>query len=438
MTNTSHEDVRPFRVDIPQSRLDDLRTRLAGTRWPDELPGVGWSRGVPVAYLKDLAEYWRTGYDWRAHEAALNEHPQYVTVIDEQNVHFLHVRSPEPDAVPLVLLHGWPGGVVDFLDVIGPLSDPRAHGGDPATAFHLVVPSLPGFGFSTPLAGPGMSATRMAGILLRLMERLGYERYGVHGYDTGAWVAPQMGAQAPDRVIGMHVNALLTFPIGAEGEMDGLTEVEQRRRRAMENFNDGYLQCNSKRPQTVAYGLHDSPVGQLAWIVEKFKELTDPEEGLPEESVDRDRILTDVSLYWLTGTAGSSAQIYYEEISANAWGGTTGDTDADAWGQTSGDTDTNAWGGTADHTDGAESSGTDGAGTGGSGWGGDAGGWTPQRGTVPTGVLVSAHDVTIRRWAERDHNVVRWTELGRGGHFLSMEAPDLLVGDVREFFAKLR
>ncbi|MEU4835187.1 epoxide hydrolase family protein [Streptosporangium sp. NPDC023615] len=415
MTNTSHEDVRPFRVDIPQSRLDDLRARLAGTRWPDELPGAGWSRGVPVAYLKDLAEYWRTEYDWRAHEAELNRLPQYVTVIDEQNVHFLHVRSPEPDAVPLVLLHGWPGGVVDFLDVVGPLADPRAHGGDPATAFHLVVPSLPGFGFSTPLAGPGMNADRMAGIFVRLMERLGYGRYGVHGYDTGAWVAPRMGARAPDRVIGMHVNALLTFPVGAEGEMDGLTEVEQRRWHAMENFNDGYLQCNSKRPQTVAYGLHDSPVGQLAWIVEKFKELTDPEEGLPEESVDRDRILTDVSLYWLTGTAGSSAQIYYEEISANAWDGTADDTLAHA-------TATATATGTADA----------------GGWDGGAGGWPPRRGTVPTGVLVSAHDVTIRRWAERDHNVVRWTELERGGHFLSMEAPDLLVDDVREFFAKLR
>ncbi|GAA2991665.1 epoxide hydrolase family protein [Streptosporangium longisporum] len=430
MTNTSHEDVRPFRIDIPQPLLDDLKARLAGTRWPDELPGVGWSRGVPVAYLRDLAEYWRTGYDWREHEAALNRIPQYVTVIDEQNVHFLHVRSPEPDAVPLVLLHGWPGGVTDFLDVIGPLSDPRAHGGDPATAFHLVIPSLPGFGFSTPLAGPGMSATRMAGIFVRLMERLGYERYGVQGYDTGAWVAPQMGAQAPDRVIGMHVNALLTFPIGAEGEMDGLTEAEQRRWQAMENFNDGYLQCNSKRPQTVTYGLHDSPVGQLAWIVEKFKELTDPEEGLPEESVDRDRILTDVSVYWLTGTAGSSAQIYYEEISANAWGGTADDTAADGA----------AWSGPGDGSETA--TGTDGTdntdGTDGAGWGGDAGGWTPQRGTVPTGVLVSAHDVTIRRWAERDHNVVRWTELGRGGHFLSMEAPDLLADDVREFFAKLR
>ncbi|KAA5837319.1 epoxide hydrolase 1 [Saccharopolyspora hirsuta] len=333
--------------------------------------------------LQELAEHWRTGYDWRVHEAALNAHPQFTTTVDGQNLHFLHVRSPEPGAAPLLLLHGWPGGVVDFLDVIGPLTDPRAHGGDPADAFHLVVPSLPGFGFSTPLAGPGMNAARMAGILLQLMEKLGYDRFGVQGCDTGSWVAPQLGKQAPERVLGVHLNALITFPVGEEGEFDGLTEVEQRRWESMQDFNDGYLQCNSKRPQTVAYGLHDSPVGQLAWIVEKFKELTEPEAGLPEDSIDRDRILTDVTLYWLTGTAGSAAQIYYEEISANDWS-------------------------------------------------------EPQRGTVPTGVLVSAHDVTIRRWAERDHDVVRWTELGEGGHFLAMEAPGALVEDVRAFFRELR
>ncbi|MGW0435364.1 epoxide hydrolase family protein [Micromonospora sp. NPDC003197] len=382
MTTTT-QDIRPFHIDIPQAQLDELKARLANARWPEELPGVGWSRGVPLEYLKGLAEYWGTTYDWRGHEAALNAYPQYVATIDGQNVHFLHVRSPQPDATPLLLLHGWPGGMVDFLDVIGPLSEPSAHGGDPADAFHLVIPSLPGFGFSTPLAGPGMGSARMAEVLAQLMSRLGYERYGVQGYDTGSWVAPEMGKQNPDQVVGIHVNAMITFPVGTEGEMDGLTETEQQRWQAMQNFNDGYLQCNSKRPQTVAYALHDSPVGQLAWIVEKFKELTDPADGLPEDSIDRDRILTDVSLYWLTGTAGSAAQIYYEEITASDWAAS-------------------------------------------------------QRGTVPTGVLVSAHDVTIRRWAERDHNVVHWTELDRGGHFLAMEAPDLLVNDVREFFRKVR
>ncbi|TDC05333.1 epoxide hydrolase, partial [Streptomyces sp. 8K308] len=311
--------ISPFRIEIPQAAVDDLRARLANTRWPDELPGVGWSRGVPVGYLRELADHWRTAYDWRAREAALNAHPQFVTTIEGQRLHFLHVRSPEPDALPLVLLHGWPGTFADFLDIVGPLSDPRAHGGDPADAFHVVIPSLPGFGFSTPLAGPGMNAARMAGVLTELMARLGYRRYGVQGYDTGSWVAPQMAKLAPEHVVGVHLNAMISFPVGAEGETDGLSEADQRRWQRMRDFNDGYLQCNSKRPATVGYGLHDSPVGQLAWIVEKYKELTWPEEGLPEDSVDRDRILTDVSLYWFTGTAGSAAQIYYEEISAAEW-----------------------------------------------------------------------------------------------------------------------
>lgn len=409
MTNGTPSSVRSFRIDVPQARLDDLRARLAATRWPDELPGVGWSRGVPSAYLKGLAEHWRTAYDWRAHEAELNMLPQYLTTIDGQNIHFLHVRSPRADATPLMLLHGWPGSVADFLDVIGPLSDPGAHGGDPADAFHLVVPSLPGFAFSTPLAGPGMDAARTAGVLTRLMARLGYTRYGVQGYDTGSWVAPEMGRQAPDRVIGVHVNAMITFPVGADGEMDGLTEAEMRRWHRTQNFNDGYLQCNAKRPQTVAYALTDSPVGQLAWIVEKFKELTEPEDALPEESIHRDRILTEVSLYWLTATAASASQIYYEEISANTWSEAAADDRTDA--------------GPAQDT----------------GWNDGPGDWAAgPRATVPTAVLLSTHDVTIRRWAERDHHIVRWTELDRGGHFLSMEAPELLVGDVREFFGQVR
>ncbi|MBP2184612.1 epoxide hydrolase family protein [Amycolatopsis magusensis] len=380
-------DIQPFSVDIPQSQLDDLAQRLAATRWPDELPGVGWSRGVPVGYLKELAEYWRTGFDWRAQEAALNAHPQFVTTIDGQRLHFLHVRSPEAGATPLVLLHGWPGGVTDFLDVLGPLSDPRSHGGDPADAFHLVIPSLPGFGFSTPLAGPGMNAAKMAGLLVRLLALLGYESYGVQGYDTGAWVGPEIGKQDPSRVLGVHLNGMLTFPIGAEGEFDELPEADQRRWESMQNFNDGYLQCNSKRPQTVTYGLHDSPAGQLAWIVEKFKEYTLPEDGLPEDSVDRDRMLANIALYWFTGTAGSAAQIYYEETSAADW---TGDSSS------------------------------------------------PVQSPVPVGVLMSAHDVTIRRWAERDHHIVHWTTLDHGGHFLSMEAPASLIDDVRLFFRKLR
>ncbi|TDC41859.1 epoxide hydrolase [Micromonospora sp. KC213] len=387
MTTTSH-DIRPFRIAIPQADLDDLAARLAATRWP-ELPDVGWQRGVPVPYLRELAGYWRTGYDWRKHEAALNDLSQYVTDIDGQRLHFLHVRSPEPDATPLLLLHGWPGSFVEFLDTLGPLTDPRAHGGDPDDAFHLVVPSLPGFGFSAPLAGPGWGTQRMAGALGQLMARLGYDRYGVQGGDTGSWVAPALGRLAPDRVIGVHVNALFTFPTGAEGELDGLTEVEQSRLESMAHYNDGYLQIQAKSPHTLAYGLHDSPVAQLAWIVEHFQRLTDhAADGLPDDAVDR--LLTNVTLYWLTGTGGSAAQVYYEDITAASWG---------------------------DAADGREAAG---------------------RG-VPTGVLVAtARDFTVRRLAERDHHVVHWTEYDRGGHFFAMEQPGLFVDDLRAFFRTLR
>ncbi|UNZ16234.1 epoxide hydrolase family protein [Streptomyces sp. 891-h] len=412
------QEIASFRIDIPQADLDDLADRLGRTRWPDAPAGVGWSRGVPPAYLRELAAYWASEYDWRAQEARMNAHPQFTTVIEGQRLHFLHVRSPHQDATPLLLLHGWPGTFADFLDIVGPLTDPTAHGGAEEDAFHLVIPSLPGFGFSIPLAGPGMGPARMAELLAQLMERLGYERYGVQGYDTGAWVAPEVGKQAPEKVTGIHVNALISVPVGAEGEMDGLSDADERRRQRMENFNDGYLQCNSKRPQTVAYGLTDSPAGQLAWIVEKFKELTDPEDGLPEDSIDRDRFLTAVSLYWLTATAASSAQVYYEAMSAQDWTDEAQD-----------------WSGAADDWSGAAEA-DGGAGPGAAGQDQD---WAAaQRGTVPTGVLVSAHDVTVRPWAERDHNIVRWTELEAGGHFLAMEAPGPLVEDVRAFFRALR
>ncbi|MFF5081523.1 epoxide hydrolase family protein [Actinoplanes sp. NPDC000266] len=358
----------PFRIDISQAQLDDLKARLSNTRWPDELPGVGWSRGVPVGHLRKVAEYWRTGYDWRVHEAALNRYPQHLTTIDGQNLHFLHVPSPSPDATPLLLLHGWPGGVADYLDLIEPLSG----------AFHLVIPSLPGFGFSTPLAGPGMNADRIARILAALMAELGYDRYGVHGYDWGAWTGAKVGRHDPERVSGVHLTALVTVPAGADGELDALSEADQRRWQRVLNYNDAYLKCNSKRPQTVGYALTDSPAGQLAWMVEVFREHTDPADG-----IDLDRVLTEVSIYWLTGTAASAAQIYYEEFSANPPRGSG-------------------------------------------------------RGTVPTGVLVSGHDTTIRPWAERDHHIVHWTELGKGGHFLAMEVPELLAEDILAFFGKLR
>ncbi|SCL45064.1 Epoxide hydrolase N terminus [Micromonospora citrea] len=427
-------EIRPFQIDVPQQQWDDLTARLANTRWP-VLPDAGWTRGAPVAYLRELAEHWRTGYDWRAHEAELNKIPQFVTEIDGQRIHFLHVRSPEPDATPLMLLHGWPGSIVEFLDAIGPLTDPRGHGGDPADAFHLVVPSLPGFGFSTPLAASGWDSERMAGAMVRLMERLGYQRYGVQGGDTGSYVAPAMGRQAPERVLGVHVNALITYPIGVEGEQDGLSDVERRRVAAMESYNDGYLQIQAKSPHTLAYGLQDSPVAQLAWIVEMFHRLTDRPDGAALDTVvDRDRLLTNVSLYWLNGAGGSSAQVYYEDITANAWTG-----DAGQWGDAGTDGEGGAAGDWAAGTDdeggaaGDWAAGTDGEGDAADDWAAGT------RGTVPTGVLVStAKDITVRRFAEREHNVVRWTEYDRGGHFFALEQPELFTADVRDFFRELR
>ena len=377
--------IRPFHIDVSQAELDDLRERLGDTRWPAEVPGVGWTRGVPVDYLKGLAEHWRTGYDWRVHEKQLNDIPQFTTEIDGQNIHFLHVRSPEPDAFPLLLAHGWPGSVVEFLKVLGPLTDPRSHGGDPADAFHVVVPSMPGFGFSGPTTEPGWGSKRMARAYAELMARLGYQRYGAQGGDFGALVAPDLGRVDPDHIVGVHVNAATVgfIPFG-DVDADGLTEVEQARLDRMNNFRgegNGYFQIQATRPHTLAFGLADSPAGQLAWIVDKFKEWTHPSSGLPEESVERDHMLTNVMLYWLTNTAGSAAQIYYEMMHSDEW---------------------------------------------------------PTPSAVPTGVAVFAEDITIRRFAEQGNNIVHWSDFSTGGHFAAMEAPDLLVGDVRAFFRGLR
>jgi len=384
MTNTN--EIRPYRIDFPQSALDDLRDRLARTRWAGELPAAGWKRGVPVSYLKDLAEYWATGYDWRKHETELNEYPQFTTTIDGQNVHFLHVRSPEPAALPLVLTHGWPGSVVEFLDVIGPLTDPRTHGGDPADAFHLVIPSVPGFGLSGPTHEAGWDSHRIASAFAQLMSRLGYERYGAQGGDFGAFVSPDLGRVDPDHVIGVHVNAATVgfIPFGDvdPAELAELTDAEKARLERMNWYlsdGNGYFQIQATRPQTLAYGLTDSPTGQLAWIVEKFKEWTHGD--LPEEAVDRDRILTNVMLYWLTATAGSSANLYYEGMHSGRW---------------------------------------------------------PTPSTVPTGVAVFAEDISIRRYAEQGNNIVHWSEFDRGGHFAALEAPEEFVGDVRSFFRGLR
>jgi len=378
--------IRPFRIDIPQTDIDDLHDRLARTRWPHELPGVGWSRGVPLSYLQGLAEYWRTCYDWREHEAALNAFPQFTTTIDGANVHFLHVQSPESNAMPLVLTHGWPGSIVEFMQVIGPLTDPAAHGGDPADAFHLVVPSIPGFGFSGPTREIGWNVRRIARAWAELMRRLGYERYGAQGGDWGAAISRALGVADRDHVVGVHLNFLPVFPSGDPAELENLTEVERTRLATLERFAtdlSGYVSIQSTRPQTLAYGLTDSPVGQLAWIVEKFKEWTDSRDA-PEDAVDRDQMLTNVMLYWLTATARTSAEIYKE--------------DATTWRKT-------------------------------------------EVSATPTGIALFAREFgqPVRSLAERENtNIVHWSEFDRGGHFAAMEEPDLLVGDMRAFFRLLR
>jgi pimeloyl-ACP methyl ester carboxylesterase len=270
-------EVRPFRIGIPEADLADLRDRVARTRWPDEPEGLGWSRGVPVNYLKALAEYWATSFDWRQAEERLNEHPHVTTVVDGQTVHCMHARSPDPSAFPLALLHGWPGSFAELLPVVRPLRD----------AFHVVVPSIPGFGFSTPLVGTGWSATRIARVVAELMHRLGYTRYGVHGTDLGAGVAGALSAVDPDGVVGVHVasdpQTAVTFSMftGDAASAEGLTDAERRRVEAMKQAavdDQGYLRIQTTRPQTLAYALTDSPVGQLAWIVEKFQAWT---AGLP-------------------------------------------------------------------------------------------------------------------------------------------------------------
>jgi len=379
--------IQPFKIDVPEADLRDLRDRLARTRWPDDLPGVGWDYGVPAGYLGELADYWRNRYDWRAQEAQLNRYPQFTTTIDGQKIHFLHVRSPRNDALPMVMTHGWPGSVAEFLDVVGPLTDPLAHGGTAADAFHLVIPSIPGFGFSGPTHEKGWNVARVATAWATLMDRLGYARYSAQGGDMGALISPELAYVDPEHVVGIHVNAATVgfIPWGEvdAAEAETFTETEKASMARLKNFlseGNGYFQVQATRPQTLAYGLNDSPAGQLAWIVDKFHEWT---HGPMEKAVGRDRILTNVMFYWLTGTGGSAARSYYENMHM-----------APSWGR------------------------------------------QPSR--VPVGVAHFAEDVAIRRYGEKTYNIVHWSDFDRGGHFAAMEAPDLFVKDVREFFRPLR
>jgi epoxide hydrolase len=366
--------ISPFRIEVPQRELDDLRRRLDRARFTEELPDAGWDYGVPVAYVRELVAHWRTAYDWRPWEAKLNEYPQFTTTIDGQRIHFLHVRSPEPDARPLILTHGWPGSVAEFIDVIGPLTDPRSHGGDPATAFHLVVASLPGFGFSGPTTERGWGPRRIAAAWAQLMARLGYERYCVAGNDWGTFVSLELGRIAPARVVGVHVTQIFTGPVGVPGELDNLTDDEQAaldNEREFERTMGAYGVLQAQQPQSLAHALADSPVGLLGWHCLIYRGGLEP-----------DFILTNVMIHWLTGTVASAMRIYYEF--AHQDGPAAPTTVPVALAQFSEDT-------------------------------------TP-----------------IRRFVHRDHkNLVSWNVFDRPGHFAATQSPDLLIADIQNFFKHL-
>ena len=380
-------DISPFQIAVSDVELTDLHDRLARTRWPEREPVEDWSQGIPLAYVQEVCQYWRTGYDWRLREKHLNQFPQFRTTLkgdgdEELGIHFIHARSPEPNAFPLVITHGWPGSTVEFMKIIGPLTDPAAHGGDRADAFHVVAPSLPGYGFSDKPTRTGWGTDRIAAAWDELMIALGYERYGAQGGDWGASVTTRIGAQNRGRCAGIHVNMPVAGP-GPEGPGD--TEPEKRALAKFQYYNDhdsGYSKEQSTRPQTVGYGLVDSPAGQAAWILEKFWAWTD-NEGHPEDAIARDELLDNLMMYWLNGSGASSARLYWESF--NRFGGVTV--------------------------------------------------------AVPTGVSQFPKEIfTVpRHWAERVYTDIRyWNELDRGGHFAAFEEPDLFVDELRACFRPLR
>jgi microsomal epoxide hydrolase len=379
------EEIRPFRVEVEEKVLEDLRQRLAATRFPDQIEGTTWELGTDLAYLKELVATWRDRFDWRAVEARLNAFPQFRTRIDGQWIHFQHVRSRHEGALPLLLLHGWPGSVVEVLDVIGPLTDPEAHGGRAADAFHLVCPSLPGYGFSEPTRSRQWDVQRMADAFAVLMARLGYARYGAQGGDWGSLITTQIGLRDAAHLAGVHVNMPLAVPQADRAE---LTPGEQADLAAMALFEaqeTGYQRIQGTRPQSLGVALNDSPAGLAAWIVEKFRAWSDCG-GDVERSFTRDQLLANVTVYWVTQTITSSMRLYYETFQGGRFGFTTGKVE------------------------------------------------------VPTGVARFPKEILRfpRRWVERHYAVTRWTEMPRGGHFAAMEEPELFLEDVRAFFATVR
>jgi len=372
-------DVEPFAVDVEDGTVADLRERLERTRWPDQLPDAGWDYGMERETLREVCEYWREAYDFEAYQRRMNRFDQYTTTVDGQRIHFYHVESPEPDSRPLLVSHGWPGSVVEFHEVIEPLTDPAAHGGDPDEAVDLVVPSLPGYGFSGPTTGRGWDVPRIADTFAELMARLGYENFLAQGGDWGSLITINLGASYPDRVEAIHVNMLSVQP-SALGVDDPMSLLDERGRetvqevRSFQGEETGYQEIQSTKPQTLAYGLTDSPAGLAGWVLEKFQTWADG--GL--EAFERDRLLDNLTTYWVTETINASTRLYYE-------------------------TDT-------------ESS-------------------LPASVDVPTGHARYPGEIykTPRPWAERVYDVVHWAELNEGGHFAAMEVPEVFVSDLQEW-----
>jgi epoxide hydrolase len=370
----------PFRIAVAEDDLIDLRERLRRTRWPARECVDDWSQGMPLAYTQDLAAYWANSYDWRAREAALNRFDHFMTEIDGLDIHFIHQRSPHPNAFPLIITHGWPGSIVEFHKVIEPLTDPTAHGGRVEDAFHVVCPSLPGFGFSGKPTRTSWGVGKVAEAWETLMVELGYDRYGAQGGDWGAAVTTAIGHQR-GHCVGIHTN----MPIGVPPSVNNPTPEEQAALAAIEHYQrweSGYSKQQSTRPQTLGYGLTDSPAGQLAWIVEKFWAWTDCD-GHPENALSRDELLDNVMIYWVTASAASSARMYWESFNLSRGFG---------------------------------------------------------RVDLPTGVAAFPKEIfrPPRHWCEANYNITHWTGMPRGGHFAAFEQPELLVDDVRTFFATVR
>lgn len=384
--------LRPFRIHVPEADLVDLRRRLARTRLPPAFDDGDWSQGIPAGVLRDFVEYWQEEYDWRSEEAKLNAFEQGMTEAAGERLHFFHVRSPEPDALPLVMTHGWPGSPVEFQAAMGPLADPARHGGEPVDAFHVVCPSMPGYGFSGPTVQRGFDVHRVADAVAELMQQLGYERYVAQGGDWGALVTRRLGEAYPERLVGIHLNMLFAMPadLSAPEAWERVTESERAAfaaAAARVGDGTGYMAIQSTRPQTLAFGLTDSPAGLAAWILEKFYAWSDCGGDL-ESVYTKDALLTNVMHYWLTGTAGSAARLYLESARA-------------------GTAATDPWAGRID---------------------------------VPTGYARYPLEMlqTPRVWAERQYRLIHLAEMDRGGHFAAFEQPERFVADLRAFARRLR